>query len=125
MASTTRDEFEWTPERLQMARSYAGGAWDKPRMIEEVVESAYSDAAWSLDEFREVLDSVPAEFADTARVVFESDPYDGGAWLKVTYARQETPEEVTKHVAKIAAYVLEQEAEERADYVRLKAKFGK
>lgn len=116
---------EWQPTEEEMRRAigYAGRDFAKPRLVREEFMSTSWDESWTLDEFREILDSVPAQFADKALVDFERGD-DWGGKICVFYERLETPEEVAAHVARVRQYVEDCAAKEIADYERLRAKFG-
>jgi hypothetical protein len=83
-----------------------------------------------VDTFADLLDEVPEEFRDKAFVKFELERSCDDSWLvfKCGYERAETPEETAereqREARKAEAERVGQEAYEREQYLRLKAKFG-
>lgn len=109
--------------RLACVR-YAGDDFDKAQIVRETILSESYRAEWTLDEFRAILDSVPAEYAESARVEYERGCYDSGDSLLVYYYRPETKQEVAERVARCVQYAHESMETERQTYEALKAKFG-
>ena len=80
-------------------------------------------ATWPLGKFRALLEKAERLGGDTARVEFQVDQYDGGAWLTISYERPETDEEMERRLSWKREWAERDAASERAQYERLKAKY--
>lgn len=103
-------------------------------MSEEMVTvTVFCSNLWDVDEMsvvdflilvNEALAEIPAGDRADAMMSFDSG-YDGGAGdLGITYERPETAEERNAETARLKADRERSEAQERALYERLKARYG-
>jgi hypothetical protein len=110
-------------ETLRLMRAYTGDLGPKQVVVE--VASVHADEEWSLSAFgdwvRAAVDATPPEFRDETTVALESSEFY--AALKVTYSRPETVEELTARHQEALKYARKRQADDRAEYMRLKAKF--
>lgn len=111
-------------ETEALAMQYAGRDFRSRRKVIEEPVAEYFDEEWALPAFLAMItDAVPAEHRDKAIVRLEGG-YDGGFSLKVSYFRDETDEEVASRVRDALAYAGNVQKDERAEYERLKQRFG-
>ena len=118
--------MDWQPTQEEFARAirYAGRDFAKPKMVDVDLLRAWGGGEWTPAEFCEILDTIPPEYASSARIVFETGDGDSFGSLKVLYTRPETADVVAARVARVREYVEDCAAKERSDYERLRAKFG-
>lgn len=114
----------WPAEIMALAQRYAGRDFAEPRAVVVEVLRAYSDEEWTIPEFKAVLDSIPSEYAESARVVFERGWYDESDRFLVQYQRAETEDEVSHRIGECYRYAVNQANSERREYERLRAKFS-
>lgn len=115
--------MEWTEELLRDYRAYSGHDPFVPQSVTREVLSAYPYESWTLAEFRRLLDSVPAEFQDTATIELEGG-WDESSSLKIRYADVQSAQEMQASVERFMEYREERAVREKAEYDRLKKKFG-
>lgn len=110
--------------------AYVGGRKNlEPYLIEFELECFDSDAEWSLLEFRELLDQVearlPDEFRKYIKIEFETAEYDAnGGRLIIKGKRMITEKELQEKLKNVLDYVNNKRRIEKADYERLKKKYG-
>lgn len=97
---------------------------DERKMVRKEVILEYGSAEWTLAEFMGLLNTVPPEYRDAARVEFETPWGDSCSSLTVYYERPETDDELSKRLQRARTYEETHEAFERSLYESLKAKFG-
>jgi hypothetical protein len=74
-------------------------------------------------ELQRLLDKIPPEYREQAKVSLRASGDYAGAYLNVTYDRPETDAEIETRLAQHQQYKAEQEARERRMLVALKAKY--
>lgn len=86
------------------------------------------DENWRLDEFVKMVEghtkNVPPQYADSVMVAFESEYDSSSIQLEIYYMRPQTKDEADAEEAERVGYAQRAEREERANYERLKAKYG-
>jgi hypothetical protein len=111
-------------ETLKIMFSYGGR---DPRIATKIeVEALYEyKGEWTLKEFEELISdaiaSIPEECRESAIVELGGDEC---SYLKITFCRLQTSEEVAADVARAFDYAKKCQASERATFDRLKQKFG-
>jgi len=115
--------FENDPEGRRVAEGYAGGHFDKARIVTREVFASYADE-WTpevfLKEITDAIAAIPAEFMASAKVELEG--YESGKLL-ITYTGPESSETVAERIRRCEEYVAERRANEKREFERLKAKF--
>lgn len=121
--------FEIDDETWKFACSYCGG---DPRIpipisVEEHVLGQYESL--TLTEFQDLIankiEQIPLEYRASVRVELDACDHEGyGGALTISYDRLQTSEEVAARVKRAIDYALSYLGKERADYERLKKKFG-
>lgn len=75
-----------------------------------------------------VMKEVPEQYRGAVTLGHESGSYDSGDIFRIYYDRPETDEEMTSRIANEQAYetnaAAQREARDRAEFERLKQKFG-
>jgi hypothetical protein len=119
--------MDWDEEAERIARSYAGLDFREAKIVERrpvyMCFEAELDLGAFIDQLQSILESVPAEFRETAKAVYERGSYDSSDCFKIVYQERETPEEVAGRVRRCWEHVQERRARDRQDYERLKSKF--
>lgn len=120
---------ELDDETWKLACRYCGGRDPRiPRKISVEVLDEYNES-WTPAEFQALIagaiELIPAEYREAAKVTLSGcDPEGYGGSLRISYQRNQNAQEVADEVHRALDYALDRQARERAEYKRLKEKFG-
>jgi hypothetical protein len=111
---------------LAHARAYTGGF--ERRKVTRTVFSEYGEESWALEDFladiEEAVAEIPGDKRAVATVELEGG-YDESTRLKISYPDVESDDELRERIERAVAYARNRKAEERAEFERLKAKYGR
>lgn len=112
---------------------YSADLDDSPRMKRFTLASGLYDTADTLvgaiEWLNGLLAEVPAEYRDSVKFDLDPGGYEDSATLEIWYERPMTAEEIAeedeRNRASMERFKAQREADERAQFERLRAKFGK
>ena len=125
---------DWRDSMIRASRyCYPAELDDSPRMKRFTLASGLYDTADTLvgaiEWLNGLLAQVPAEYRDSVKFDLYPGGYEDGATLEIWYERPMTAEEIAeedeRNRASMERFKAQREADERAQFERLRAKFGK